>query len=789
MWAREAAGKLLRGTVGETGLARHAQLMLQARSVLQTGLMALFLGACSLAPEQLNLPGSLLASSPEKQQLANSNGRPGVPLSDQADPQTRTPRVYEGSGEYTGNVNGEAAPNGGAKARVDGNGVTLNLVGASVPEVAKTVLGDILRVNYSVSDKVKASITLSTAQPVPKDELLKIFESILRSEGIAISVENGVYHIVPADAAVATGKWAPSRGRQQIGSGSTVIPLRYVAAVEMERVLKSVAPQTQILRVDSARNLLIVSGTANELASIRTTVDAFDLDWMQGMSFALLPIESGDPEAIAKELDTVFANDKDSPSKGIVRFVPNNRLKSVLVISSRPEYLRKAEGWLRRIDLAGQATEKQVNVYHVQNRPAAELAVLLRRVYGSQQRERASTEAATQPQGGSSVLSSGDGQTSSDGLTPAPQTPSLGLSGASSAQGTGRRSAQAQQTDETAAEPSAGEQAQTDSRERAGDRGSGISIVADEPNNALIITATTREYKRMRQILSRIDIAGNQVLIEATIAEVTLNDNLKFGLKWFFEKGSSTGTFNASTASATIGQVLPTFGGFSYFLNTPNVKVALDALNSVTTVNLVSSPTLMVLDNKKAVLQIGDEVPVPTQQAQSTITPNAPIINSISYRNTGVILGITPRVGDNGRIQLDIEQEVSDVKSTAAVSTDNSQGVPAPTIAQRRVKTAVAVGDGEAIMLGGLMRDQTTVDHTKVPVVGDIPVVGNLFKSKSDNIARTELFIAITPHVVKDPRQIRSIADEFRDRLNLTTRPQRSGPPDKRENVDRTFVR
>src|SRR3972149_1019807 len=136
----------------------------------------------------------------------------------------------------------------------------------------------------------------------------------------------------------------------------------------MERILKAVAPQTSILRVDSARNLLLVSGSANELTSINDTVASFDLDWMRGMSFALLPVESADPEAIAKELDTVFANDLDSPTKGIVRFIPNTRLKSVLVISSRPEFLRKAEGWLRRIDLAGQATEKQGEGYHVQNR-------------------------------------------------------------------------------------------------------------------------------------------------------------------------------------------------------------------------------------------------------------------------------------------------------------------------------------------------------------------------------------------------------------------------------------
>lgn len=730
----------------------------------------LLLSACGLSSEQLALPGSITGASADSPSPTSVNGRPGVPLADGADPATTRPRIYAGSGQFTATTEDRNGNDGGSerlKSNVEGNGVSLNLVGASVAEVAKTVLGDILKVNYTVSDKVKANITLSTAQPVAKDDLLKVFESVLRSEGVGISVENGVYRIVPSDQA-GGGGWAPPRGAKQVGNATAIVPLRYVSATEMERILKAVAPQTTILRVDNARNLLLVSGSSNDLASINDTVASFDLDWMRGMSFALLPVESADAEAIAKELDTVFANDTDSPTKGIVRFVPNTRLKSVLVISSRPEYLRKAEGWLRRIDLAGQASEKQVQVYHVQNRAASELGVLLQKVYASQTGNRVATQLGTQPQQPASVLSSGGGDDDNGGsplsaqgfpgninLTPRPFAPTL-----------------------TVAQPSTGGE-DGDGQNGSGERANGISIVPDDTNNSLIITATPREYKRVRRILASIDLAANQVLLEATIAEVTLTDNLKFGLKWFFEKGNSSTEFT----SAAVAAINPSFPGFSYFLNTPNVKIALDALNKVTTVNLVSSPSLMVLDNKKAVLQIGDEVPVATAQQQGVVASGSPILNSISFRSTGVILGITPRVSDNGRIQLEIEQEVSDAKSTTTSALDS------PTISQRRIKTTVAVNDGQAIVLAGLMRDNTQVDHSKVPLVGDIPVVGNLFKSKDNTITRTELLIAITPHVVKDPRQVRGIADEFRDRMNFTTRPQRSGPPDRRENVDRLIVR
>jgi general secretion pathway protein D len=734
--------------------------------------MAFLLASCSLSPEQLSLPGSITGST-SGNGASPAGQRGGVPMADAPDSQTTRPRIYEGSGVFTASTGGENAPSDRAHGRVDDKGgVTLNLVGASVQEVAKTVLGDILQVNYTVSDKAKASITLSTAQPVAKDDLLRIFESVLRSEGIAISVEGGVYRILPADGVGgAPPRWASRGGLPKAGAAVTAVPLRYVSPAEMERIIKSVAPQAQVLRVDSARNLLLVSGSASDLSSINDTVAAFDLDWMRGMSFALLPVESADPEAIAKELDTVFANDSDSPTKGIVRFVPNTRLKSVLVISSRPEYLRKAEGWLRRIDLAGQATEKQVHVYHVRNRPAQELSLLLQKVYVSQTSGRAVVDAGTQPQQAPSLMSA-NGAAAADIAQGFP----AGF-GNATARRSAQRSSQGGASDaeeaEAASEPAAV------NGQLAGDRASGISIVADDPNNSLIITATHKEFQRMRQILSRIDIAANQVLLEATIAEVTLTDALRFGLKWFFKEGAGGATFTPSA----LGTVAPAFAGFSYFMNTPNIKIVLDALNDVTTVNVVSSPSLMVLDNKKAVLQIGDEVPIATQQATGVLVPGSPVVNSIAYRSTGVILSITPRIGDNGRIQLDIEQEVSDVKTT------DSSALDSPTISQRRVKTSVAVNDGESILLAGLMRDSSQVEHGKVPLMGDIPVVGNLFKNKNDEIKRTELFIAITPQIVRDARQLRSVADEFRDRMNFTTRPQRSGPPDRRENVDRLIVR
>ena len=642
------------------------------------------------------------------------------------------------------------------------DGVTLNLVDASVAEAAKSILGDTLGLNYVVSERAKGSITIQTAKAIPKDSLLEVFEVVLRGEGIAMVVEQGIYRLVPASEAIGTAPLRPrgANSRKLPGVSTQVIPLQYVSAPEMERIIKAVAPNANLLRADATRNLLLVAGTRNEHDAIADAVSVFDVDWMRGMSFGLYPIDTGDPEAVAQELDTIFANDRESPTKGIVRFVPNRRLKSVLVISARPEYLRKAEAWIAKIDVATRGTVRQVFVYPIRNRPSLELAMLLQKVYGSQQDL---SKAPTGPRPTSTTTTTGP---LPDALSPF--QPSVAPPPASTVP---PPPATTPPSDAGNPPPPAVVQG-LGPRD---DRSSGISIVADEPNNALIITATASEYRRLRQILDQIDLSPNQVLLEATIAEVRLNNDLKMGVRWFLQSGDTALKFT----DATDGTVTSSFPGFSHFFNTPNVKVVLNALSTVTDVNIISSPTIMVLDNKKATLQVGNEVPIATQSAVAVLTPGSPIVNSITYRSTGIVLNITPRIGDRGRIVLDVEQEASDVVPTS------SSGIDLPTIQQRRIKTTVAVNDGEGIVLGGMIQDRNDITKNQIPLLGQLPAVGNLFKSNLDQISRTELLVAITPRIVKDSTQLKGITEEFRAKINLTTRPQRQAPPDLREQVDR----
>ncbi|HLJ64733.1 MAG TPA: type II secretion system protein GspD, partial [Stellaceae bacterium] len=281
----------------------------------------------------------------------------------------------------------------------------------------------------------------------------------------------------------------------------------------------------------------------------------------------------------------------------------------------------------------------------------------------------------------------------------------------------------------------------------------------DEKNNTLVFFARPRDYQMIEDALKRIDVAPLQVLIEATIAEVTLNDNLQYGLQWFFKSGNNTfSNVNPGNGNVTITPAI--IPGFNYQFLTNNVNVILSALSAVTTVNVVSSPQLLVLDHHSATLQVGDEVPVPTAQIQSTLVTGAPVVNTIQYLNTGVILHVSPRVNANGVITLEITQEVSDVIATTT-STLN-----APTISQRRVESTVSVLDGETVALGGLIQDSRTIGRTGIPILSDIPLLGALFSTRQDQKMRTELLVLLSPRVLHDANEARRVTDELRGRLH-----------------------
>jgi general secretion pathway protein D len=709
------------------------------KKILLAALMV-SLTACTSQLDGSNLLESKLSTLPSNQQLSKKQRLEN--FIDQAESKQSAGLSKTGTGRFVGVSPGDSGVEPLSQSVLEKKGIRLNLVDVPVPIAAKSVLGDVLELNYSVDPRVQGKVTLQTSTPVNATELLELFQGTLRSVDAGLVTSNSGYRVVPlSDAGKSVTPVISGTDNDAPGIRPEVVSLNYVSASEIRGVIEPLIPAGMLVRADDTRNVLILSGTASEITAIKETIAVFDVDWMRGMSFSLVPVSSADPATIVSNLQELYQT-KEGPLRNLVRFIPNSQLKSVLVITSKPKYLREAENWIKRLDRLAASHEQTLHVYRVQNRTAAELAKVLQSVLssgGSQQANGGEVAPRLEPQVTLSQGSVGDPPDVVNG----PETPSTGLG-----------STPETNTATVAAAPLT-------------ITGRDVRVVADDSNNSLLIFATDKEYKRILSVLQQVDNQPNQVLLEAVIAEVTLDDELKFGVKWLLGGNDSQATFQGIPTSAEAAA----FAGFSYFLRANDIAFTLKALSSVTDVRVLSSPSLVVLDNKTATLQVGDQVPIITQRAQSTVGGSSPIVNNVELKDTGVILTVTPRVNDAGRVILDIGQEVSSVVATT------TSGIDSPTIRQRKIKTSVVVTDGQALALGGLIQERELTGKAKIPVLGDIPLLGNAFRQKTNNIGRTELIIFIRPRVIRDMSEAHRITQEFQQQLKIQAPRVRRGEP------------
>jgi general secretion pathway protein D len=649
---------------------------------------------------------------------------PAPPATPPAANDSPPPEIIKGTGELVGHrVPHESEANVG-----EDGGITLNFINADVRDVAKAVFGDFLNVNYTIGAGVQGTITVQTSKPLSRAEILPMFEQILRLNGIAIVKNGGVYKLVlSADAprevtAPATG------GTAEAGYGSQIVPLHYVSAAEMQRLLDGMAPSQAIIHADPGRNMLIIQGTQSERQAIADEIALFDVDWLAGMSFGMFTPKYTDARGLAKELTQILGG-AGGPLGNIVKLIPIERLNTVLVVSPQPRYLDQVQRWVERLDKPGVGSDRRIYVYAVQNGRAGDLANTLKKVlYGGSTKDNNESGSGDngEPSGEHGAAPPPSGTTTA-GSAPPPATNSAGNANAGLV---------------------------GDSSDSASSPPGQATITADENNNAVVIYGTPQQYATIEAALRQLDGAPLQVLLEAAIAEVTLTNSLSYGVQYAFADSHNTVTLS-NTASPLIGSAFP---GFSYAFAGGNIKVVLDTLSSITHVEVISSPEIMVLNNHMAQLQVGDQVPIATSSAVATVG-SSPIVNSIDYRSTGVILKITPRVNQGGMVTMDISQEVSDVSKTDTSTLDS------PTISQRKIDSTIAVQDNETIALGGLIKDSRTNGSSGLPYLSEIPVVGALFGTKSHEIDRTELIVLITPHVVDNLQKSRAVTDELRRKL------------------------
>ena len=619
-------------------------------------------------------------------------------------------------------------------------GYQLSFVDTEIASVVASVVGEGLGLPYVVDPQVKGTMTLQAARPLARDEVLPSLEAALNMRGVALVNANGVYQAVPSkDASRRISGLRGDKQRGGAGYGIQIVPLKYIGAAEMEKALRPFAPDGGILRVDEGRNLLLLAGSSRELSVMLDVVQTFDVDWLAGMSFGLYPVEYVDAKTLADELGNIFADSK-SPIGNVVRLVPLNRLNSLMVVTHEPAYLKQVESWIKRLDIGVSTPGRRIYVYDVQNGKADDLALSLNKILSIS----GSSQGTERSQSRGSVFSPSTAGASLGSL-------GGGLGGnIQSSSGAGLSSV----TPQARANEYDSMPLQRDAPSGGGS--GGLKIVPNVENNALLINATPSEFASIEGALKRLDVTPIQVLIEASLAEVTLTDDIKFGVQWSYDGGEGP----LVLSDAANGGIGPQFPGFSFLFNSrTSIRAVLNAIESMTDVNVLSSPKLLVLNNREAELQIGDQVPITVQSSISTAGEAAPIVNAVQLRDTGVILRITPRVNKSGLVLLDVAQEVSDVVPTTSSSIDS------PTIQQRRISSTVAVRDGETIALGGLIRDSATRSRGGIPYLRKIPLVGELFGSTGKNNRRTELIVLITPRVIRSSQEAESLMQELHDQF------------------------
>jgi general secretion pathway protein D len=681
-------------------------------------------------------------------------------------PAPRGPDFVVGSGEFVDRMAAEARP-----VELSRRGdITFNFVDANIREVVRAILGDELRANYIIDPKVQGTVTVQTSRPMAREALVGALEEILRLSGAALVRGDGLYEIVPAADAPRRAPpptLRPAPGARVAGFAVRIVPLRFVAAAEMAKILEPVAPQGSVLRVDEARNLLMLSGTERELENLLEMIDLFDVDWLAGTSFALYPLEAAGARDLVSELETILGG-TDGPLAGLVRLVPIERINTVLVITPRAEYLAEIGKWIERLDRGGDSVQQRLYVYYVQNGRAADLAAILDEIFSLAEPRRARpvelapglTPAEITGRGARAPART----TRRETLSPARQrieaqraATAAQLERIAGERSPTRAGAPATTTPGALAPAPAPRTPRATGEVTAPQITSDIRIIADEANNALVILATPQEYRQITAALAKLDIVPLQVLIEATIAEVTLNDELRYGVQWFIRDLEGVDLTLSEVAEGVVAQAFPGFSAI--FSSGGDPRVVLNALASVTDVNVISSPQIMVLDNQTAFIQVGDQVPIAIQQAISVSDPEAPIVNSIEFRDTGIILTVTPRVNASGLVTMEIQQEVSDVAATT------TSGIDSPTIQQRRIESTIAVQSGATVVLGGLIRDRQEVTKTGVPLLQNIPFLGALFRDTASTGGRTEILVLITPRVVRSDQEARDVTEELKRRF------------------------
>jgi len=601
--------------------------------------------------------------------------------------------------------------------RATGGGFNVNFADADLQEVIQTILGDLLDQPYILDPRVQGRVTAATGGEVSRDGLLSLLETVLSMNGAAIVQNEANWRIAPAGEIFAGGQTRFENANVP-GFGVTLVPLTHVSATSMISLLENTVTRAGSMRPDLVRNMLLVTGTSTERANALAAIQAFDVDWMAGMSSGIFPLKNATASDLITELESILQTGPGGGTEGAIRLQAIERINAILVLTPSNQMMNKAKVWIERLDTGG-PSDVTLRTYKIENGKALETADLLNQLFGGAQVSRSSNINPDQP------------QTTNTSRTTNRARPARSNTNAS---------------------PNA----------------DAPRIIGDQINNALVVLATQQGQQLVAQALREIDKPPAQVLIDMVIAEVTLNDTLRYGVQYFFATNGIGNLGNSGRGGFANGPGLDAngvFPGFNFILDQgTDARFALDILDSITDLKIISSPHIVVLNNQPAHLQVGDQVPVITRQTQDIGNPNAPQVNSVEFLNTGVIMNVTPRISSTGLVTMEISQEVSNVSTSA------STGQLTPTISRRVLESTVAARSGQTVLLGGLISDEQQSSSTGLPGLSRIPILKNLVGSHSITTSRTELLVFITPRVLNVDRDMSAVIHDIRQRMVLIER-------------------
>ena len=669
--------------------------------------------------------------------------------------------------EVFNDVGGDAADSTkGASAESDGqSGYDVDFQATPIEIAARSILGDILKVNYAIDNRVNGNLTLASGSPLHKAELLAAFEAALQLIGAALLHDRKGYRIVPFEDANGGSRFDKTTTPEP-GYGVTILPLKHVSVDTIQKIMDGFASKSGMVRAVPSQNILLIQGSSADRQTALETALAFDQDWMKGQSVGIFPVTSSAPEVIIAELQRIMDSGEGNAAPGLLQFQPIARMNSILVIARRNDILKTAAVWISRLDRADNAANS-TRVYRVKYGDAKQIAGVINDAFGSgsgsetnngdvsllsTRSDDAGSASLQKPENGEMPSNNGAPQgRMPNSNSPDPNTGIFGNNNIFAASNFGGT-----QGSQTATQSGGDNTGKSDNKR--------IRITPDPITNSLLIFADQETAAMILRVIERLDRPRLQVAIEATIAEVSLNKSLEYGVQYFLNNGrNNPGSIGLNSGeNKTIGQNLP---GFNFLLGSQtDPSVILSALSGQTNVKVLSNPSLVVLDNQVASLQVGDQVPVATSQATLVGSGNTgnnafPVANNIDYRNTGVILRVLPRVSANGNVTLEIEQEISNVVDNTTKSSLT------PSVSQRRVKSSIAVASGQTVLLAGLISDRQQGARSGIPILEKIPFLSDLFAQNQTTANRTELIIFIKPQIIQEALDARAIAVQMRDKM------------------------